>query len=128
VDITANVGTILLAEDEPGLRKVVRTVLEHVGFRVLEASDGRDAERVFAEHSASIDLVLTDVNMPKMGGVELWRRLRAIRPGVKVLYMTGYPDRALLGEVKSGDAELLQKPFTIEALTSKIRNVFEQAP
>lgn len=120
-----NMGTILLVEDETGLRKFVSRVLTRLGYTVFEAPDGESAEHLFEQHGASIDLLLTDVMMPGMSGVELSHKLRAIRPGVKVLYMTGYDDGALAA--RAHGAALLRKPFTSEALSSEIQRSLEQA-
>jgi len=123
VDVTKNIGTILLVEDEIGLRKYVSKVLQRLGYNVLEASGGDAAALLFEEHAASIDLLLTDVIMPGMGGVELSHRLRAICPDVKVLYMTGYDDGSL--KERADGAALLRKPFTSEALEREIRRFFQ---
>lgn len=92
---------------------------------MFEAPDGQAAEHLFEQHGASIDLLLTDVMMPGMGGVELSHKLRAMQPGVKVLYMTGYDDGALTA--RAHGAALLRKPFTSEALSSEIRRSLDQA-
>jgi DNA-binding NtrC family response regulator len=100
---------------------MVRRILVRHGYTVLEACDGQAAELLFEKYAPSIDVLLTDVIMPNMGGMELARKLRAIRPGVKVIYMTGYADYALLGLSMDESAVVLPKPFTNEALANKIR-------
>jgi CheY-like chemotaxis protein len=115
-------GTILLVEDESAVRALARRVLEQSGYLVLEAGDGLEAERVAAAHDGSIDLVLTDVVMPNLGGKALVERLRAARPGVNVLFISGYPE----GEVEQsgfvGDgASYLEKPFSPQVLREAVR-------
>jgi two-component system cell cycle sensor histidine kinase/response regulator CckA len=119
------VETILLAEDEDALRVITRRVLERKGFRVLVASDGRDALRVAAA-AGPIDLLVTDVVMPELGGRELFTELRALRPGLRVLYMSGYTDDEMLrrGMSAAGTA-FLQKPFATDALLTLIREVID---
>jgi two-component system, cell cycle sensor histidine kinase and response regulator CckA len=113
--------TILLVEDEAGLRDLLRKILRRQGYTVIEACDGAAAERLFETHANSIDLLLTDVVMPNMGGIELSQKLLAIRPGVKIVYMTGYAQNDALTNAVDRGAELIQKPFTPQALSKKIR-------
>jgi two-component system, cell cycle sensor histidine kinase and response regulator CckA len=117
--------TILLAEDEDALRVITRRMLERKGYRVLTASDGRDALRVAAE-AGPIDLLVTDVVMPELGGRELYTALRALRPGLRVLYMSGYTDDEMLrrGMSAAGTA-FIQKPFETAALLTLMREVIE---
>jgi signal transduction histidine kinase len=117
--------TILLVEDEADVRRLMRNVLEDYGYTVLEAKDGVDALRV-AQTKQPLDLVLTDIVMPELGGGELVRQLRARRSNVKVLYMSGYPADALASsdELEPG-ANLLQKPFTPEQLAWSVRRVID---
>jgi PAS domain S-box-containing protein len=114
--------TILLCEDEDGIRKLVGSMLLKRGYRVLEAETPKRAieiSRDFAEH---IDLLLTDVVMPQMSGFDLARALAEPRPGMKVLYTSGYTDNRLAGNwVLEHGAPFLQKPFTAESLGKKIR-------
>jgi two-component system, cell cycle sensor histidine kinase and response regulator CckA len=106
-------GTVLLVEDETGVRLLSRRILERGGYRVLEASNGDDAERIFAEHGATIDLVVSDVVMPGCGGPELVARLRIQTPAVRVLYMSGYAEQAAArtAGIDRG-APFIEKPFT----------------
>ena len=96
--------------------------LERVGYQVLEAVDGAEALKMIDEQGAKIDLVLTDVVMPKVGGPELIARLRDTSPGSKVLYMSGYTDRTVPLEQDAG-AAFIQKPFTPLQLGQKLRQI-----
>src|SRR5204862_3385982 len=102
------VGTILLVEDEGGIRKYIRKILVAHGYGVIEASNGVEALTVAASHGSSIDLLLTDVVMPKMGGADLAREFAALRPRLPVLQMSGYTDRILHRADVS--ANYIQKP------------------
>jgi len=118
--------TILLAEDENSGRKLIRSVLHKYGYRVLEARDGKEALRLSKQHEGPIHLLLTDVVMPEMNGRELAERLQPLQPGMKVLYMSGYTDSAVVhsGALKSG-MPFMQKPFTPEVLASECRKVLD---
>jgi PAS domain S-box-containing protein len=118
--------TILLVEDEAAVRAVVREALAGQGYVVLEAFDGGQALQIAREHSGGIDLLITDMVMPRMGGSELAGKLGAARPGVKVLFMSGYADHAAVhnGTLSSG-SNYLQKPFTLEALTRRVREILD---
>ena len=124
----AGTETILLAEDERLVRVLAQKVLERAGYRVLVATGGTEALAVAEHHDGPIHLLLTDVVMPEMNGRELARRLTAVRPGVRVLYMSGYADEAVAqhGVLDPGTA-FLQKPFTPEALAKKVRGVLDGA-
>jgi CheY-like chemotaxis protein len=121
--------TLLLVEDAGRVRAVVREILEMQGYRVLEARHGADALRVSAEHAGRIDLLVTDVVMPQMSGRELARRLTALRPGLRVLYVSGYTDDAIVrrGRASAGSA-FLAKPFTPDALADLVRRLLDAAP
>ena len=98
--------------------------LEHGGYRVLEAANGVEALEVLSNQPEEAPLIITDVVMPSMGGVELAARLRALHPDLRVLYMSGYIDDALVdAEVREGRGHYLQKPFTPSALLRKIRGI-----
>ena len=118
--------TILLVEDEPTLRELVRRFLERHHYTVLEAEDGRAALDVVSQYTGRIHLLLTDIVMPDMNGRELARRLLRLRPGTPVIYMSGYTERTIQqnGELEPGLA-FLQKPFTEETLMEKVRAVLE---
>lgn len=118
--------TILLAEDEPMVRTAARRILERFGYRVLESPGGAEALVIARDASGPIHLLLTDVVMPEMSGRELAERFAAIRPGVKVLYMSGYTDDAVVrrGVISEG-TPYLQKPFSAESLAHKVRTVLD---
>ncbi|HOK46817.1 MAG TPA: response regulator, partial [Bryobacteraceae bacterium] len=117
---------ILLVEDEYGVRKLVRKMLMHQGYRVIEASCGEEALRICEQHPGPIHLLLSDVVMPNMSGRELASRLCAVRPELKVLYMTGYTEDAIVqhGVLEPGVA-VLNKPFLSDVLARKVREVLD---
>jgi PAS domain S-box-containing protein len=116
--------TILIAEDAPGVRGVVHEVLKRQGYTVLASPDGKSALALAAGHSGPIHLLITDVIMPEMSGRQLADRMREIRPDVKVLFVSGYTDDAIVrhGILEPGIA-FLQKPFSPTALARKVREV-----
>ena len=118
--------TVLLVEDEAMLRELAREVLEASGYRVLQAAGGEEALRVAGVHEGSIDLLLTDVVMPGISGRMVAERLALSRPGMKVLYTSGYTDDAVFqrGVLPEGSA-FLQKPFTTVALERKVREILD---
>jgi signal transduction histidine kinase len=118
--------TILLVEDEAGVRRLSLTVLETQGYVVLEAASGDIALQVARAETGPIHLVVTDVVMPGMSGRELWDRLRALRPDSRVLFMSGYTDDAIArhGVLEPGIA-FLQKPFTPFSLAQKVRELLD---
>jgi len=116
--------TVLVVEDDAGLRETTAALVEDLGYRVLTATDGVDALAVAARHEGGLDLLLTDIVMPRMDGVELVRRLRADRPGLKALFVSGHPDPA--GERGApGPQPLLLKPFSRESLAGRLRELLE---
>ncbi len=119
--------TILLVEDEEVVRELVREVLDMNGYTVLEARDGPEAIRVADRHDDPIQLMLTDLVMPKMSGRELAEKLLPKRPEMRVLYMSGYTDDTVLhhGIVDPG-ISFLQKPFRADALARKVREILDQ--
>ncbi|BCA54680.1 hypothetical protein W02_18200 [Nitrospira sp. KM1] len=118
--------TILLVEDEPAVRGLVHETLRLHGYTVLEARHGIEALMTVAKHNGPIHLLLTDVVMPQMSGPEVAEKLQSIRPGTKVLYMSGYPDHPVFeqGGVSKGTA-FLPKPFTPNVLAKKVRDVLD---
>jgi two-component system cell cycle sensor histidine kinase/response regulator CckA len=116
--------TVLLVEDEDGVRKFVRAMLEKQGYTVLEAADTDEALSLGAHSADRIDLLLTDVIMPRMNGPELAERMSRLRPGLIVLFMSGYTDRTIRLHDQFGDgANFIQKPFTTYSLTKKVREL-----
>jgi len=118
--------TILLVEDEEGVRDLARRILELKGYKVITASNPTEAAQVCERHEGPIHLLLTDVVMPTMSGRQLAEHVAFLRPGLKVLYMSGYTDSAIVphGILKEG-TPFLQKPFTPEALAHKVREVLD---
>jgi PAS domain S-box-containing protein len=116
--------TVLLVEDEESVRQLVRDTLAAKGYRVIEADSGEAGLAAAARHDGKIDLVITDVVMPGMGGRELIRQLAQTRPATKVLYLSGYTEDAIVsdGSIEKGTA-FLQKPFSLQALSRKVREV-----
>jgi two-component system CheB/CheR fusion protein len=118
---------VLLAEDEPGVRALSRRVLASSGYTVVEAANGLQALAAAERHAGAIALLVSDVMMPELGGVELWERLRRTRPGLPVLFVSGYtPDDRVRVAVAAG-ARFLSKPFTPLALASAVRAAIDGA-
>jgi CheY-like chemotaxis protein len=121
--------TVLLVEDEQVVRSLVRDVLERSGYEVLEASDGASALELCSGHPGQIDLLLTDVVMPQMSGRQLAEQLTDQRPGLRVLYTSGYADGEIgggNGNTLEGDVSFVGKPFTPDELTRKVRQLLDQ--
>ena len=116
--------TLLLVEDEQPVRESVRRLLEWQGYTVLEASSGTDALQLYESNEEGIDLVVTDLIMPGMSGQELVDQLRARRPELRALFMSGYADQPSNGAVRGGTA-YVEKPFTGEVLMQRLREVLE---
>jgi two-component system cell cycle sensor histidine kinase/response regulator CckA len=120
-------ATILLAEDDASVRELVRMMLSKKGHVVLCASDGEQAITMAAQHAGAIDLLLTDVVLPGLNGREVAERMRAARPELRVLYMSGYTDDAILRRgVLSQQSSLIQKPFSAADLTNKVGELLAQ--
>lgn len=118
--------TVLLVEDEAAVRAVTRESLRVNGYSVLEAADAREAIRICEQHEGPIDLLLTDVVMPGLSGPELAHRLTALRPAMKVLYMSGYDERTLVGHGVGSGMAVLHKPFTTATLGHKVRELLDR--
>lgn len=114
--------TILLVEDEPAVRQLFAQALIRAGYLVYEARNGQEAMKVFDEYGDTIDLLLTDMRMPYMGGAELAQHLRSRRRTLKLLCVSGYPGAAD-GQLK---AEFLAKPFSRDDLLAKVREVLDR--
>jgi len=121
--------TILLVEDERAVRAFIKTALQRFGYRVLEADSGESALALFEQLGAPIQLLLTDVVLPRMPGRELAEHVLRTRPGVKVLFMSGYSQQmtTVQGFLKPG-VHLLEKPFSVQELLTKTRQLLEAAP
>jgi PAS domain S-box-containing protein len=133
-EVIGGTETILLAEDEEGLRNLATDVLNHLGYTVLQAKDGEAAVQLYVEHREKIDLLLLDVMMPRLGGPEAYERIREIDPEIPLIFMTGYsPDIVASRFVNQNDliresgAMVIQKPYNIDVLGRHIREVLDTA-
>jgi len=123
-DVLRGNETVLVVEDEDGVRELVRQILVEHGHAVLTARHGRDAMLLAQRYERPIDLLVTDVVMPEMGGSELVERLTELRPDLKVLYISGYTrDEVLRRGVSGAEAPFLHKPFTADVLMRQVRDV-----
>jgi len=119
--------TILLAEDEAAVRRIARIALERHGYRVIEAAEGRAAFDAAERHDGRIDLLVTDVVMPELGGRDLADRLRERRPGIGVLFLSGYIEDEIVREgISASGATFLQKPFSTLDLVRKVRALLDR--
>jgi CheY-like chemotaxis protein len=120
--------TVLVVEDETLVRNLVRNILQSKGYTVLEAKHGEEALRNAIDHEGPIHVMVTDVVLPQMSGRQLAERMATLRPGMRVLYMSGYADNAIVhhGVLDPGTA-FIQKPFTAEGLSRKVREVLDLA-
>jgi len=119
---TTTLATILLVEDEPAVRQLFAQALSRAGYAVFEARNGQEAMKLFDQHGETIDLLLTDMRMPYMGGAELAHHLRGRRRSLKLLCISGYP-----GSLDSDlSSDFLAKPFSRDDLLKKVREVLER--
>jgi len=119
--------TILLVEDDDPVRELAARVLRRFGYRVMPAASAHEAEALFADHRHEIHLLLTDVMMPLVGGIELARRLTALAPALPVVFMSGYTDDAFASRGAADPTfTLVAKPFTPEALATRVRQVLDR--
>jgi two-component system cell cycle sensor histidine kinase/response regulator CckA len=119
--------TVLLVEDEAGVRRFSKRILENAGYRVLEAANGDAAEKLFAEHADSIALIVTDVVMPGCGGPELLSRLHAQAPALKALYMSGYTEQTAAHQAGiDRGVPFVQKPFTAAEFVQRVREALHR--
>ena len=126
-DAQTGTETILLVEDEDVVRTLTQRVLERCGYTVLSCANGADAVELAAGHSDPIHLLLTDVVMPGLRGHEVAEHVVASRPEIKVLYMSGYADEALLGAAAIAGPALIEKPFAVDTLARRVREALEVA-
>lgn len=128
-EIGKGTETILVVEDAEPLRTLTKEFLTSSGYTVLEAANGHEALRIARSYLGGIDLLLTDVVMPRMGGKSLVEQMMRLRPGTRVLYMSGYPNDGIVqaGILASG-VTLLEKPFTREILSKRVRQVLDDPP
>lgn len=121
-----NNETILLVEDQEGIRDMAAEFLRRFGYHVLNAEDGAQAMEIAGRHTGAIDLLITDMSMPNMGGRELAAALRQLRPGIPVLFMSGHPDHFLPQDNdSSGPAQILQKPFALDDMAQRVRALLD---
>jgi DNA-binding NtrC family response regulator len=114
-----------VVEDEESVRTMIRTHLQLQGYTVIEARNGMEALLTLKQKDAHLDLLVTDVVMPEMGGVELARRLTGQRPDLRVLYISGYSDIAIHQEMLGPSVAMLEKPITLESLVGKVRDLLD---
>ena len=119
--------TVLLIEDEDVVRGLTKKILMQAGYNVLDAKSGEEAIRLCRAHLGPIDLLLTDVVMPEISGKEVADRLLELRPAIRVLFMSGYTDEAIVQHgVLDANVKFIQKPFTWVSLTKKVREVLNR--
>ncbi|HEV7767110.1 MAG TPA: response regulator [Thermoanaerobaculia bacterium] len=114
--------TVLLAEDEPSLRRVVHETLRRAGFIVVDAEDGTAGLEIL-QSDTSIDVLLTDVKMPGLNGYQLAEAGLSLRPAMRVMLMTGYADEAIPDAIRNASIPILRKPFNFDNLASSVRDV-----
>ena len=122
--------TVLVVDDEPSVLRVASKVLRRAGYDILEALGGEEALRIADEFDGTIDLLLTDVVMPGLGGRELGERFSELHPRTSLLFMSGYTeDEVLLQGIRVAEVNYISKPFTVAGLREKVRQVLgESAP
>jgi two-component system cell cycle sensor histidine kinase/response regulator CckA len=119
--------TVLLAEDDETVRELHRMILEEAGYKVIEAVDGQDALDHFLKHETEVDILATDVIMPKIDGRRVFEEIRKIRPGIKVLFMSGYTKEVMVGRgILEDEFNFLSKPVTSSELLRNLRNILDR--
>ncbi len=114
--------TILLVEDEPAVRQLFATALTRAGYKVFEARNGEEAVKLFEQHADAVDLLLTDMRMPYMGGAELAKELRGRKSDLKLICISGYP-----GSLETvTETDFLAKPFSRDEMLRKVRDVLDR--
>lgn len=125
VDITGS-GTILIIDDEADIRDLSKDILEKLGYKVLTAKDGNEGLRIFREMKDNILVVILDMIMPKMGGAEVFKELKKIKPDVKIILCSGYSQNGLSDMndlLKNGNSEFVQKPFTVYSIGRAVKKI-----
>ena len=123
---TANTETILVVDDEPAILDLVAGILKNNGYSVLPACGAEEALRVTGEHANSLNLVLTDIVMPGLSGGELVQRIMLLKPGIHVLYMSGYTKYTVVNHgILESVSSFIWKPFSPEELLQKVREVLD---
>jgi CheY-like chemotaxis protein len=120
--------TVLIVEDDEGVRVVASRLLRDQGYKVLEARRASEARRIWEQHGPSVDLLLTDVVMPDVNGPRLAEELEKTRPGLRVLYMSGYPGAGGLVSPEGSALVYIEKPFTPSSLAAKVREMLGTTP
>ncbi len=121
--------TILVVEDQEPVRRITARMLKDLGYSVLEAADGAAAIQLCRDYPHAINLLLTDVVMPEMGGKELAEQLTLLRQDLRVLYMTGFSEKAVTHlEAEESDVQIIQKPFSSETLARQVRQILDGSP
>ena len=127
-DSTLGNTTILLVEDDHAVRRVAERALTRDGFQVLSAEGGVEALELTSEHPGTIDLLLTDIMMPVMNGVEVAAKVVELRPDIRVLYMSGYADQELVRRgLLDPETHFLQKPFAPQELCGRVKEILDGA-
>ena len=127
--VSGGTETVLLVEDDEMVRRMAQEILRRAGYTVLTASDGAEALSLFEERSHEIDIAILDVVMPEMGGREAYDRMRALRPGLKSLFASGYSENAIhTNFVLDEGFTLIRKPFSRDALLHAVREALDRSP
>jgi two-component system, cell cycle sensor histidine kinase and response regulator CckA len=121
-------AVILLVEDEAVVREITARVLQSAGYEVLECSGPNDALGIAGSHAEGIDLLLTDVVMPEMNGIDLAEQIRCIQPRVVTVFMSGYAETDILRKASAASATHIQKPFTLNCLLSRVAEALKSHP
>ena len=118
--------TVLLADDNQAVLKIVQAVLERLGYKVIQATDGEQAVALYREHRAEIGLVILDVVMPRMGGIEASKAIRALDAEAKIMFMTGYDPSQQFNTEDMAAEEVVLKPFKVAAFSQLVKSVLER--